>query len=188
MTRRVKKARCGNRPYLLCSAATPRGGCQNHPVPYEDVERCLIEWRDELVDTCLARDSKEIDQRLAGIEHAIGLGQKSLGNLLHVVQAGGRTAALGHRIREKEAELEDLRQQMTELMRRKSNIEGPALARRLEELSAALAKLTEDRRPANVMLRELLSGAVVDWRDGGLYLHWKHGGASRLQYGSATEW
>ena len=53
-------------------------------------------------------------------------------------------------------------------MRRKSNVEGPALARRLEELSAALTKLTEDdRRPANVILRKLLSRAVIDWRDGG---------------------
>src|SRR5947209_1370958 len=73
MTRRVKKTRRGSRQYLVCSAARRRGGCQNHPVPYEDVERCLIEWRDEIVDTCLARDSKEIGQRLAGIEHAISL-------------------------------------------------------------------------------------------------------------------
>jgi hypothetical protein len=187
MTRRLKKAQRGNRPYLVCSAATRRGGCQNHPVPYEDVERCLIERRDEIVETCLARDGKEIGQRLAGVEHAIS-GQTTLENLLHIVQAGGRTAALGHRIRDKEAELEDLRQQEAELMRRKSNVEGPALARRLEELSAALAKLTDDCRPANVILRKLLSRAVVDWRDGGLYLHWKHGGVSRLQYGSATEW
>ena len=76
MTRRVNKARRGNRPYLVCSAAKPRGGCQNHPVPYEDVERCLVERRDEIVDTCPARDSKEIDQRLAGIEHAIRGAQK----------------------------------------------------------------------------------------------------------------
>jgi len=188
MTRRVNKARRGNRPYLVCSAAKPRGGCQNHPVPYEDVERCLVERRDEIVDTCPARDSKEIDQRLAGIEHAIRGAQKSLEHLLAAIQAGGRTTAVAHRIRDKEAELEDLRQQEAELIRRKSNIEGPALTLRLEELSAALAKLTEDRAPANVLLRDLLSRAVVDWRDGGLYLHWKHGGASRLQYGSATEW
>ena len=61
------------------------------------------------------------------------------------------------------------------------------LARRLNELSDALANVAEDRMPANLALRSLLSSAVVDWRDGALFLHWKHGGESRLQYGWPAE-
>jgi hypothetical protein len=52
-----------------------------------------------------------------------------------------------------------------------------------EDLSGALASLGEDRTPANVLLRELLSAAVVDWRTGALFPQWKHGGESELQYG-----
>jgi hypothetical protein len=57
----------------------------------------------------------------------------------------------------------------------------------MEELSDALANLSEDCTPANVLLRTLLSAAVVDWRDGALYLQWKHGGESALQYGWPNE-
>jgi hypothetical protein len=71
------------------------------------------------------------------------------------------------------------------------------LAKRLNELGEALASLDggalpsatapQDRTPANLLLRQLLSGAVVDWRSGALELQWKHGGESRLQYGWPDE-
>jgi hypothetical protein len=73
-----------------------------------------------------------------------------------------------------------------------------ALARRLRELSGALANLStggalpsatasQDRKPANVLLRGLLSSAVADWRRGSLCLQWKHGGESEFQYGWPAE-
>jgi hypothetical protein len=56
------------------------------------------------------------------------------------------------------------------------------LARRLAELSEALANVAEDRRPANALLRTLLSDAVIDWPSGALVFHWKHGGTSALPF------
>jgi len=44
----------------------------------------------------------------------------------------------------------------------------------------------EDRGPANLALRSLLSSAVVDWRYGRCSCN-EHGGESRLKYGMAVE-
>jgi hypothetical protein len=43
------------------------------------------------------------------------------------------------------------------------------------------------RTPANLLLQQLVSSAVVDWRTGVLLLRWKHGGESELQYGWPAE-
>jgi hypothetical protein len=183
---RVTKGRRGGKPYLVCSAAKEGAGCEYHAVHYDDIEQCLVERREQIVATCPAGAGGEIDDQLQDIEGQIRGTEEGLERLLDAIQAG-RTSALVHRVREVESELEQLRRREGELQHRKAATQGPMLARRLEELSGALAELAEDRTTANVLLRGLLSSAVVDWRRGSLCLQWKHGGESELQYGWPAE-
>jgi DNA invertase Pin-like site-specific DNA recombinase len=184
MTRVTKGPRGGR--YLVCAAAKAGAGCQYHAVHYDDVERCLVERREEIVGTCPGGAGGEIDDQLQDIEGQIWGTEEGLERLLDAIQAG-RTSALVHRVREVESELEQLRQREAELHHRRAATQGPMLERRLEQLSEALTDLGEDRTAANVLLRGLLSSAVVDWRDGALTLNWNHGGESRLQYGWPAE-
>jgi hypothetical protein len=156
---------------------------QYHAVHYDAIEQCLGERREQIVETCPAGARGEIDDHIEG---QIWGTQEGLERLLDAIQAG-RTSALVHRAREVESELEQLRQREGELQHRKAATQEPMLARRLEELSEALANLGGDRKAANVLLRGLLSSAVVDWRRGSLCLQWKHGGESELQYGWPDE-
>jgi DNA invertase Pin-like site-specific DNA recombinase len=183
---RVTKGPRGGKPYLVCAAAKAGAGCQYHAVHYDDVERCLVERREEIVGTCPAGAGGEIDDQLQDIEGQIWGTEEGLERLLDAIQ-GGRTSALVHRVRELETALDELRQRESELHHRKAATQGPMLARRLDELSDALVNVAEDRMPANLALRSLLSSAVVDWRRGSLCLQWKHGGESELQYGWPDE-
>jgi DNA invertase Pin-like site-specific DNA recombinase len=191
---RVNKGRRGGKPYLVCAAAKAGAGCEYHAVRYHDVEQCLIDQREWLVETCPAGADGELDEQLQDIEGQIMGTQEGLERLLDAIQ-GGRTSALAHRVRDVEAVLEQLRKREGELQHRKAATQGPILARRLNELLGALAELeeepcagddTQDRKPANVLLRQLLSSAVVDFQRGALLLQWKHGGESELQYGWPT--
>jgi DNA invertase Pin-like site-specific DNA recombinase len=183
---RVNKGRRGGKPYLVCDRARQGAGCTYHSVHLDQVEQCLIERCEELVATCPAGGDGALDVELQDIEAQIWGAQDGLERLLDAIQAG-RTPALAHRVRDVESELEQLGKRERELQHRIAATQGPMLAKRLDELSGALAGLSEDRTPANVVLRQLLSSAVVDWRHGQLVLRWKHGGESELQYGWPDE-
>jgi hypothetical protein len=196
MTRVIKGPR-GGRHYLVCAAAKAGAGCEYHAVHYDAVEQCLAERHEQIVGTCPAEaGNAELDKQIEDLAAEIAGTQDGLERLLDAIQPG-RTAALVHGVREVETKLDELCQRERELVRRKAATHGPVLTRRLEVLSGTLANLgggalpsataSQDRTSANVLLRQLLSAAVVDWRSGALVLRWKHGGESELQYGWPAE-
>jgi hypothetical protein len=90
--------------------------------------------------------------------------------------------ALGRRLARLEVEHKTARDNLEDLKRRQSILDGFAIKKRLDELKDALGSVPLNRAHVNTMLRLLASEVVIHWRDGRLVFCWQHGGESSVQY------
>jgi hypothetical protein len=110
---RVNKGPGGGRPYLVCTRAKTKAGCQSRAVPYGEIEQTLIERRIEIVETAPGPNAatQEIDLLIKGIEGSIDGQHETLERLVDAI-AAGRSRALVERIQETEAEIERLNHEL----------------------------------------------------------------------------
>ena len=188
---RINKGGTGGRPYLVCQKAKAGAGCQYRTVPYEHVERALVERAIEITAEVPAGDQgAEIDLELENLEGAIDGAEIGLEALLDTLQdgnIGGGSPAIVRRITKAEGELDKLMAERGALRDRRSATLGPMVDRRLTDLRTALTDTDLDRGKVNRLLRQVLKGAVVDYAAGRLVLQWGHGGETTLQYGWPRE-
>lgn len=180
---RVNKGPGGGRPRLVCTLAKGGGDCIYHGVHLDTVEDAIWRRGHELVANAPASTGSEAAalRALSEVEaeiEAIVAERRSLDEgPARRGQAERRIAAdLIRRQQAFEDQLEELRAEVAAA--------STGLVRgRLERLEEALAAgPQEDRKAANLALREALRWVVVDYGRGTLVASWRHGGETEFVY------
>lgn len=181
---RVNKGVGGGKPYLVCSKAKAGAGCKYRGVPYEQVEQAFIEHAPQVIATAPAGDGgEEIEERIDYLGGCISGADDLIADILSGIEVGGpATRAEREKLRSLEDERERLEGEVRELEARRATVAGPMVEERLCRLTDALEAPGRDRRRINVLLRQLFTGIVVDYRDGDLEFHWRHGGESYVKF------
>jgi Site-specific recombinases, DNA invertase Pin homologs len=187
MTRVSKGSRAkAGKPYLVCTRAKAGAGCTYHAVRMEDVERRLRESAGYIAATVPAPDGdSDIQDKIRSVETTIEVLEEELGNLLDALSKNP-SPAISQRVRETEAAIEEMREEQSALWERVSATHGPLLEQRIDRLLTALEADEFDVGQANVALRQVLSGVVVNYLTGELELNWLHGGTSYLMFAWPT--
>ncbi len=170
----------GGKPKLICTKAKAGAFCVRHPVTLADVEDALLSGSRQWLADCPSGD-EGLDDTLRGVLAGIDGLEDAIGNVLDAL-AKGPSAALSARLHDYEQALATEQQRRDDLLNMLATASGPRLAKRLEELEAALTADPMDRAQANAAMRALLSGVVVDYTAGLLQFNWKHGGQSEARF------
>jgi len=165
------------RDRFACSQHVRKGSCSNsRTIARPDLERRVLAG---LTDRLLAPEAaaeamraytEEMNRRnqarRASIEsdrHALKVADRSLAEIVSVIEGGGYTRTLLDRIRELEAEQDRLRQRLTEAEEPPPDVH-PNIAelfrRKVERLAEALA-YPDDRREAADALRSVIGGITL---------------------------
>lgn len=176
---RVMKGR-HSKPRLVCTKAKAGAGCTYKSVILEQVEETIFGEVDILVATAPS-GSTDIDKRLEELEVVEGQLKEQIGNLVDAI-ASSPSPVLSAKLRELEKALEELRSEQKELFRKSATLTGPLMEKKCEELSQTLKETPIDVSKANVALRQLLSGVVIDYQKGLLLFEWQQGGTSTLNF------
>ncbi len=178
--------RKGGRPKLVCTKAKSGAGCQYRTVDYGRVEAAMLFQTDRLIgEAPLGDASPELDEKIDGLQAAIFVTEDRLEQLLDDLASGTlpKTPAVAQRVRRTEEELELLRRELDDTVRKAATTRGPLVARRMSDLRSALTERPLDRKRANGLFRQLLLSVTVDHENLELVLHWQHGGESSIVYG-----
>ena len=178
MTRVNKGARAT--PKLICARAKAGAGCDYRGVDVAAVEDALLSG----IDTFLAEAPSGVvglDERLLELDTTIGVYQDEADNLVQAL-SHGPSLALTARLRARERELAGVEAERTEVVEKITTGSSPVLMQRLKSVEAALSAAPLNRPMANLLLRSVLASVVVDYPNGRLNFHWKHGGESSLKY------
>jgi Recombinase/Recombinase zinc beta ribbon domain len=172
------------RPKLVCTKAKAGAGCKYHAVDYPRLEAGLLAQVDRLIGEVPAADPG-LDARAEELQTVIFDKQDHLERLLDDLVSGAlpNSPTVAARIRAAEAELDQLKEDLAAATRKAEASRGPLVARRLDELRAALTAKPLDRARVNTLLRQLCSGIVVDYPNWSLVFHWQHDGESNIVYG-----
>lgn len=162
--------------YLACSKAKEGAGCKYHAVRFDYVERAFLESAGQLLSTVPAGDDS-IDKEVDRAEAAIAALSTQIENVLNAIQRKG-SSALSARLQELEDELETARQRHNELLQRQADTAGPLVERKVTDLVRALREQPMNKAEVNALLRQLLTGMIVDYQTGQLVFQWKQGGES----------
>jgi DNA invertase Pin-like site-specific DNA recombinase len=179
---RVNKGEGGGRPYLVCAKAKVGAGCRYRGVPYEQLEEAFVSNKNRVIATAPAGGGGDLDERLNKLDGNISGVELAIENILHGMERGTSGLIERQRLRELESELEQKERERADLFREQAEVAGPLVLQRLNALEAALREPAIHRTKVNVLLRQLFTAAVVDYRRGQLVLHWKHGGESDVMF------
>ncbi|WP_050596199.1 recombinase family protein [Mesorhizobium sp. WSM1293] len=177
MTRVNKGGKKGGRPYLVCTKAKAKAGCDSrHKVPIDRIEGAIIQnagWlnatlpaTDEALQTKYERATAADDAVNDEIERLVGA----------VAKLGARSSrALLDRLHQNEAAREDIRRTIADLEGRIAE----TLTNRVQVTAAQFVDAAEAEEPRdvaliNAILRQLFTKVEVDWPSGRLWFHWKH--------------
>lgn len=180
---RVYKGKGGGRPRLVCVLARAGGDCVYHSIPQAEIEEPIFTQAAALVTEAPPASGRESEARREVVQLASEL--DAIEDELTAYDR--RTRALSREQRGERAglyrqkvmlndELETARQRLTD--------SGSAVVRaRLSRLAGALdAGPADDLSEANRALAEAVTHVVVDYPEGVLRFHWRHGGESNLTY------
>jgi DNA invertase Pin-like site-specific DNA recombinase len=184
---RVSKGEGNGRAYLVCANAKAGGGCRYRSVPYEQLEECFLKDAARVIATAPAGGGGELDEKIDRLEGNIQGAEDAIENIMESIERGRSSLIERQRLRELEGEQEQMEREHDDLLRQRAEVAGPLVSQRLDTLRAALRVHEIDRTHVNVLLRQLFSAAVVDYRSGQLALLWKHGGESDVVFGWPEE-
>ncbi|MDX8458180.1 recombinase family protein [Mesorhizobium humile] len=174
MTRVNKGGEKGGKPYLVCTKAKARGGCDyRHKVRIDGVEEAIIRnagW----LNASLPATDEALQMQYEGATNAEMAASDEIENVVEAIARGGRSAALLDRLHQNEAAREDIRRTIADLERRIAD----TLTNRVQVTAAQFVDAAEvekrDVALINATLRQLFSKVEVDWPSGRLWFHWKH--------------
>ena len=124
-----------------------------------------------------------MDAALDAVDAQISILETGLDHLLDSVQAGEGTKLTMDRIIALEPDLAALYERRQSLLDQKKQVQSPVVAKRLEELRAALKADPLDRGAVNRLLRQVANSVTVSWHEGTLVIHWRHGGETEVSFG-----
>jgi hypothetical protein len=97
-------------------------------------------------------------------------------------QGGRASTALTGRLRYLENSLEEQQRALSDLLDKRAAVAGPLVLQRLADLDDAVRALEIDRQRLNLLLRQLLTRAIIDHGTGEIVLEWKHGGSTTVRF------
>lgn len=172
--------------YLVCTKAKAGAGCKYELIRYAEVERAFVDDLARIVGECPTPKDNGLDDRINEVGEIISVLCDQLEALADAVAGRpGHVETLVARMRDKEAEREQLGEELRDLERQRADLMGKGLEMRLRDLVAACEAEPLDRTKANASLRTVLREVVPDRENKEVRLVWKHGGESSLQ---VVEW
>jgi DNA invertase Pin-like site-specific DNA recombinase len=162
--------------YLVCLKAREGAGCQYATVPYPQFEAAFLRDVDRLLGCAPAGlEGGPIDEEVRQAQANLDALDNRLSALAEAY-ADTRMATLLKEMQVLEADKAELQKQQDDLLMRQGALAGPFVAKRIQELQAALAAEPFDRRRVNALMRAVFSGVTVDLDSGLAHFDWKHGG------------
>jgi DNA invertase Pin-like site-specific DNA recombinase len=156
-----------------------------------------------------------VDKEIENIQNNIDATEGYLGELLDTIAHTKGSPAVAQRIRETETELERMKAELETLYTKANALTSEMVARRVEQLVDTLGSPAEapsddaegfpavpsegpphkvvlatdsfDRGAVNALLRQLLTGVVVDYTQGCMVFKWRHGGENEVVFGMPEE-
>ena len=163
----------GQYVYLVCSRAHAKGDCEYKAVPYGEVESAVIENGSALIDEApRGAGTAEIESDIINAEEALS-SLKDASKALTNDFVETRSPTLRARLRELAKEIEDGEQALTDLKEQRDRLSAPYLLRRIEALGEALKAEPFDVHQANLALRAVVSGVVLDVERSRITFHWR---------------
>jgi len=177
---RVNKGPKGGRPYLACTKAKAKGGCDQKAVRLEGVEEALRLHGPQIVHEAPLGDPG-LDQAIAEAAGTLDFLDEQIANLVEAL-AAGPSEALRKELDKAEQAAEEWRKERDRLHRQAMEQASPVLEKKLADLDEALAADVWAPDRVNALLRQLASKVVVDTANGRLDIHWQHGGESEVVF------
>ena len=178
---------CCTKPYwryMVCSRAIMKAGCVRRGVRYPELEDAFLDEIERIIEACPwpRTNDPATATRIRRISHRIATLDTERADLLRTVARvhSNRTRPL-RAVQELDAELQNLKDERSDLRASEPHTGTVHLERRLEELRSAAMSYDMDRRRVNAALRALFSGIVIDYERGTLTLTWHHGGRTRVK-------
>ncbi|WP_157163620.1 recombinase family protein [Mesorhizobium australicum] len=191
MTRVNKGGKKGGRPYLVCTTAKAKGGCDyRHKVRIDGIEAAIIGNAGWLNASLPATDEalQSEWERATAADMAVGDEIELLvGAITKLGEQSSR--ALLDKLRQNEAAREGIQRTIADLERRIAD----TLTNRVQVTAAQFVDAAEaeqrDIALINATLRQLFTNVEVDWLSGRLRFHWKHapGETTGITYAWAKE-
>jgi DNA invertase Pin-like site-specific DNA recombinase len=164
----------GEYVYLICNKAHLKAGCRYQAVNYGQVERRFCEAVDQIVETApRGRDTADIEKQiyeLTGGVFALEDEAQDLADL--AIEEKSPTAR--QLLREKEAKLEEARDQLRHLEAERDRLTSQTVAMKLEAVRVALKREPLDVAETNRVLRQAISKVVMHPEQGMLTIYWHH--------------
>lgn len=182
MTRVTKGPNSGKsgKPFVVCTRAKTGAGCDYHAVPYEDIERAIVQNYERIIDDMPSPDAA-IDREWRSAEAAVDELEGRIGELMAHLERRP-SDALARRVAELEVSLKETRKARDEVAAKIGSADSKVLKLKVEALGVALRARHVDCRRINAALRELLDHVVIEYRTGHLEFHWRAGGESSVLY------
>ena len=178
---------CCTKPYwryMVCSRAIMKAGCVRRGVRYPELEDAFLDEIERIIEACPwpRTNDPATATRIRRISYRIATLDTERADLLRTVARvhSNRTRPL-RAVQELDAELQNLKDERSDLRASEPHTGTVHLERRLEELRSAAMSYDMDRRRVNAALRALFSGIVIDYERGTLTLTWHHGGRTRVK-------
>lgn len=168
--------------YLVCSRARGGAGCRYQAVRYNDVETTLLENIAYLTAECPS-PSYSLEEEINSLEAALDAKHTAASALVDTIARGSTSNMVEERLSEIEAEIDEYNRRRAELVRRRLEMTGPLVEKRLAELKRLTIESDMDRRSVNATLRMLFSSVEISPHNSRMEFLWKHGGSTALYYG-----
>jgi DNA invertase Pin-like site-specific DNA recombinase/transcriptional regulator NrdR family protein len=180
MTRVNKGKR--SKPYLVCSRARDGAGCQYRSVSYDKAEKTFLEDYNRVLHRAVRGDkAAKIQTEIEQIEKGIDVTKEQIERLLDALPSK-HSPTIDKKIRGLEDNLELLEKKREELYTRKEAASGLLFNKNIKALREALKRRPLDKTEVNLILRQLLSRIVIDYKSGTLVFQWKTGGETELLF------
>ena len=170
---------------LVCSKAKAGAGCKYISVHYDAIERTFLKDYKVILGNVPVNGNGDgsLEDEIEHNQASIDVTEEALGRLLDALQSGtGSSTVVMERISALESNLEDLKKQREELLKRYELSMSKLVVKKLDDLEETLAKGQLDKMQVNSILRQLLSSVVIDYRSGELVFNWQHGGETRAVF------
>lgn len=173
-----------SKPSFVCSRAKVGAGCQYKSVPYDLVERRLLEALPVILqDREGAAGALSIEREIGELEDGIYAWHEEIETLTDNL-SHERSPALTARLAKRETQLTEAKADLQKLRDKRDAASGLVVGSRADRVLAAITVEREalDHGEANLALRSVFKRATIDWPNGAIELEWTHGGTCRVQY------
>lgn len=183
----VNKGKKCKYKYMVCSSARIGIGCKYRSIPYPRVEGAFLSESPNVFFEIPPGDkAPDLEDKIVQLEESIEQQKEGIQRLLKEIVIGS-SISVSRELRKAENQLDEMEKELTELYAEKEILAEPMIRRRVDDLLGALGKEPLDKLLINTLLRQLFDKVVVNYPNGTLDFHWKHGGINGLMYGWPTK-